>query len=273
MRKYIVFVLSLLLLVSMAGCSNADKQAPAETDSIDESLDASESAESDALEPSGSDDTLNLPDEAIVDTTEEPSSDGTPLTQEELDWFTEYTASTKTEYDEENDLYVGSATEISCFFTSQYSDPRDMDAEEFLRYCPEEATLGEEDEEEFALVQEKLDYRGGEDDHLLTVTEMPTPCHRLPRSYINEILTKYAGITVEEMNTDWFTEAFYIPETDCFYTCTSDFGPGFFIPSYGEKSGDTVTLWSDKNGENKSYALVLQEVGEDWHILSYGLAA
>ena len=65
-------------------------------------------------------------------------------------------------------------------------------------------------------MQKKADWRVGEDNHLATIGEMPVPAHRLPRTYINEILTKYAGVTVEEMHTDWFEEALYIPETDCF---------------------------------------------------------
>ncbi len=195
---------------------------------------------------------------------------GTSLTADELDWFEEYTAPERTTYDEEWGGYVGSATAISCFFTSQYDDPRDMDAREFLYYCPDQGVLEAGDEDEFRTVQEKLDWRGGEDNHLVTIDEMPVPCHRLPRSYINEILTKYAGITVDEMHTDWLKEAFYIPETDCFYTFSSDFGPGNFIPCYGEKNGDTVTLWEAPVGENNtSDMLVLQKNGENWHILSH----
>ena len=99
---------------------------------------------------------------------------------------------------------------------------------------------------------------------------MPVPCHRLPRSYINEILTKYAGITVEEMHTDWLKDALYIPETDCFYTFSSDFGPGSFLPGYGEKDGNIVTLWEAPSGESgDADMLVLQKDGENWQILSH----
>ena len=80
-------------------------------------------------------------------------------------------------------------------------------------------------------------------------------------------MTKYAGITVEEMHTDWLEEALYIPETDCFYTIASDFGTIKFNPSYGEKIGDVVTLWESPFGE--SLRLVLQKNGENWNILSH----
>lgn len=200
--------------------------------------------------------------------------DAVPLRAEELDWFESYTESTETHYDEAWDGFIGGATPISCFFTSRYSDPRDMDAVEFLYYCPDQGILEVGDEAEFRMVQKKMDWRIGDDNHLASLEEIPVPCHRLPRSYINEILTKYAGITVEEMHTDWLEEALYIPETDCFYTFTSDFGPGMFIPRYGERNGDIVTLWEAPNAESDtSDKLVLQKSGENWHILSHQLAA
>ena len=191
---------------------------------------------------------------------------GTLLTAEELAFFQEYTRADRTEYDEEWGGYVCYATEISSFFTSYYTNPRDLNATEFLRYCPFEYTLEWEDEEEFRLVQQKLNWRIGEDGHLATLKEMPVPCHRYSRAYINEILMRYAGITIEDMHTDWTEELLYIPETDCFYTFTSDFGPGSFVPYCGVKSGNLVTLWS--KGSNAAM-LVLQKSGENWHIVSH----
>ena len=196
--------------------------------------------------------------------------EGVPLTAEELDWFEHYTESTETYYDETWGGFIVSATPISCFFTSQYNDPRDMDAGAFLYYCPDQGLLEAGDEAEFRIVQEKADWRVGEDSHLASLEEMPVPCHRLPRSYINEILTKYAGITVEEMHTDWLKDALYIPETDCFYTFSSDFGPGTFLSCYGEKDGDIVTLWESPSAESgDADMLVLQKDGENWQILSH----
>ena len=194
---------------------------------------------------------------------------GTPLTADELDLLQDYTASVRSRYDEKGGRHT-SATTVSCFFTSQYSDPRDMEAGAFLAYCPEQEGAAHVDEEEFQLIQTKLDWRGGQDNHLLTLSELPVPCHRLPRTYINEILMQYAGITVEDMNTDWKAKARYFPETDCFYTFTSDFGPGTFTPCYGEKAGDIVTLWSAPGGQT---VLTMQKSGEGWHILSHKTAA
>ena len=89
--------------------------------------------------------------------------EGVPLTAEELDWFENYTESTETHYDETWGGFIVSATPISCFFTSQYNDPRDMDAGAFLYYCPDQGTLEAGDEAEFRIVQEKAGWRVGED--------------------------------------------------------------------------------------------------------------
>ena len=197
------------------------------------------------------------------------SGNGTPLTAEELSWFETYTASEQNRYNEAYGGYYSDATPISCFFTSFYEDPRDLNGGEFLAYCP--SPEGPEvDEEEFSMVQTKLDWRSGKDDHLFTLEEMPVPCHRLPRAHIDEILTTYAGITTADMHTDWLEEALYIPETDSFYTFTSDFGPGVFIPRYGERNGDLVTLWSISDMEECYNVLKIQKQGDNsWRILSH----
>ena len=63
---------------------------------------------------------------------------GTPLTTEELAWFQNYTAP----YYDKTWGGISEATAIRCFPASQYSDPRDINAEEFLSYCPSQVTLG-----------------------------------------------------------------------------------------------------------------------------------
>lgn len=197
------------------------------------------------------------------------AGNGEPLTAEELEWFRDYTASVTQTYDYEWGGWIGGATPISCFFTSRYDDPRDMDAGEFMYYFPGPEEMEPVDEAEFRLVQKQLNWLG-EDGQPLTLAEMPVPCHRDPRSYVNEILTQYAGITVEEMHTDWLTELIYVPETDCFYGFASDFGPGMFHARYGEREGDTVTLWEQADGyTGGDDVLRLRKVGEQWRVLSH----
>lgn len=191
-----------------------------------------------------------------------------PLTADELDELEAYTACQVSTYIEEWGGYTVSPTPISCFFTSLYDDSRDMDANTFITYCPSLKVLDSDDEDEFRLVQKKINFRAT-DGHLLTLEEMPTPCHRLPRSYINDILMQYAGITIEDMHSDWKSNLCYVPETDCFYTFTSDFGPGSFNPSYGEKSGAIVTLWGASSCNEGPAVLTLQKNGNGWLIRSF----
>ena len=83
------------------------------------------------------------------------------------------------------------------------------------------------------------------------------------------ILMQYAGITIEDMHSDWKSKLCYVPETDCFYTFTSDFGPGAFNPSYGEKSGAIVTLWGASSCNEGPAVLTLQKNGNGWLIRSF----
>ena len=88
-------------------------------------------------------------------------------------------------------------------------------------------------------------------------------------SIIIQGVMQYAGITIEDMHSDWKSNLCYIPETDCFYTFTSDFGPGAFNPSYGEKSGAIVTLWGASSCNEGPAVLTLQKNGNGWLIRSF----
>ena len=101
--------------------------------------------------------------------------------------------------------------------------------------------------------------------------KMPVPIHKYPRSRIDAVLTKYAGITTAELDTSGVD---YLEEYDAFYTYTSDFGPGTFLPRYGEKHDDTIILWEEPAGYDGSAGmLTLQKSGENWHILSHQTTA
>ena len=61
---------------------------------------------------------------------------------------------------------------------------------------------------------------------------------------INELLRQYAGITLDDLHTDWRGDPRtpYLSEYDAFYNFTSDFGPGTFYPAYGYRNGEQITL-------------------------------
>lgn len=198
------------------------------------------------------------------------ASGAAALSADELSWFENYTASECIVYTGETNEYFTSASPVSGFFTSVYDDVRDLDATEFIAYFPAEGEVRNADGEEARLVAERADWRGGEDGHLFSVDELPVPCHRISRQKLDAVLTQYAGVTVAEMHTDWMEELFYLPETDCFYTFTSDYGPGVFFPAYGEQTGDLVTLFREPDVDGgEVMTLKLQSVEDTWQILSH----
>lgn len=190
---------------------------------------------------------------------------GVTLTAEEMDYFQEYTEATWSEYDAELGGYHSGATEISCFFTSRYDDVRELNFEEFMRYFPGDADdRAHTTDLEFEALKS---VEGWPFKKVENLDKMPVPVHKYPRSRVDAVLTKYAGITTAELDT---TGVAYSEEYDAFYNYTSDFGPGTFIPRYGEKNGDIVTLWEAPAGYDGSTSmLTLQRSGENWHILSH----
>lgn len=199
---------------------------------------------------------------------------GRILSEEELESFRAFTSSSYETYDAQGNLTTAFPTEISCFFTSYYSNVQNMDAYSFLWYFPSRSEDYTVDAAEWQLVQQVQDWRRGEDDHLMTMEELGVPIHRIPRARVNEVLMKYASVTVEHMNTNWFEEMTYVPATDCFYVYTSDAGCGRFTPRFGVEHGDFVALWdvAQVSGSQQiPCRLDLVRDGDGWRILDYVL--
>lgn len=157
-------------------------------------------------------------------------------------------------------------SEISCFFTSSYDDPAQIDLEEFLMYCPLAEILENDEAEEFQAVIAK---DGSWDDWeygLDSPGNLPVPTKRYPREKVSALLQKYAGVTVEEL--DW-SNCLYVEEYDAFYNFTSDFGPGFFPCAGGQIMEDTVLLWSRPGENGERCELTLRKNGENWLIQSH----
>lgn len=71
-----------------------------------------------------------------------PEDDWAPLTEAQIEEFKELFASETDVMDETTGEYrYTTSTPVSCFFTSHYDDPRDIDLADFLRYCPLSTTL------------------------------------------------------------------------------------------------------------------------------------
>ena len=188
-----------------------------------------------------------------------PEDDWAPLTEAQIEEFKELFASTADVTDETTGEYrYTTSTPVSCFFTSHYDDPRDIDLAEFLRYCPLSTTLGDADVEEFHAV---LDTLGIEDAERFKVPDdWAVPVRRIPKSDVSALLTQWSDITVDDLcNQDGVT---YLAQYDAFYEFTSDFGPGSFIPMGGEQYGDNIRLWNgDGEGTHNELTLRVRQDG------------
>ncbi len=159
---------------------------------------------------------------------------------------------------------VGRSSEISCFFTSFYEKPEDIDFEAFMRYCPIGDRLEDTDSEEY------VSFLGAEAMRDPAVSEMqslPVPVSRYPKEAVSSILKKYANITVDDLTN--IESVIYLEKYDAFYKMTSDFRPGCFECVGGEKIGDTIRLWSatDENGYRTQ--LTLAAVDGTYYIHSF----
>ncbi|MCI8303628.1 MAG: M56 family metallopeptidase [Lawsonibacter sp.] len=157
-------------------------------------------------------------------------------------------------------------SEISCFFTSSYNDPTQIDLEQFLMYCPLAEILENDEAEEFQAVMKKDGSWNDWEYELNSPGDLPVPTKRYPREKVSALLQKYAGVTIDQL--DW-GDMLYLEEYDAFYNFTSDAGPGFFPCAGGQIMDGTVLLWSEPDGSGDRCELVLRKSGESWLIQSH----
>jgi hypothetical protein len=150
---------------------------------------------------------------------------------------------------------------MSACFTSFYQDPTELNLDAFLRYYYYEESATEE---EFRALRDAGKLFAGRWQH---IEDLPTPLHRIPASQVEGDLQHFYGIGLRDLKKDYRLCSMYLPEYDCFYTTTSDWGPGVFQPEWGEKKEDLVRLWQSKT------SLTCRRVGaplkEGWIILSF----
>lgn len=147
-------------------------------------------------------------------------------------------------------------SEISCFFTSTWSSPEEIDLFAFLQYCPlKEQLLDEHSEEAQAVI-------AAAGKNVFAVT----PVWRYPKEAVSSLLCKYTGITVEDLRSR--ENVLYLEEYDAFYNFTSDWGPGRFTCTGGEQSGNLITLWGEGTG-GAARTLTLREENGEYFLVSF----
>lgn len=142
------------------------------------------------------------------------------------------------------------ASDLSNFFSCTYDAPEEIDLAAFLQYNALRQQV--EDGTEVAEV-----IKAATDEYAFAVT----PVWRYPKEAVSQLLKTYAGITVDDLNSQ--EGVLYLEEFDAYYNFTSDWGPGKFFCTGGKQAGDTVTLWSD------THTLTLREVNGSYQIVSH----
>lgn len=147
--------------------------------------------------------------------------------------------------------------DVSGFFNCLFSDPAEVDLEEFLRYY---TPSGEASQEEWDLLREKY----GEDLFFYEVEQlrdMPIPVHRYEIDHIDQVFRRYTGISYEDILQK--DTLYHLDQTRCYYNGTSDANPGLFICRNGWVYDGYATLFS------RDSALVLKEINGTYYIQAH----
>ena len=142
-----------------------------------------------------------------------------------------------------------------------YKNVRNLNFEEFIRYFPDS---GQATEAEFEALKKLDDWPFK---RVARMEDMPVPIHRHTVSSINEVLTRWGGITTSNLDTSGVC---YLEEYDAYYTYTSDFNMFYFIAESGEQVGNYVYLRkSVENGNIAVLTLRLMPGTDEWQIVSH----
>lgn len=163
--------------------------------------------------------------------------------------------------DESGDIVDFHIQPFSYFFSSYYKNVRNLNFEEFIRYFPDS---GQATEAEFEALKKLDDWPFK---RVARMEDMPVPIHRHTISSINEVLTRWGGITTSNLDTSGVC---YLEEYDAYYTYTSDFNMFYFIAESGEQVGNYVYLRkSVENGNIAVLTLRLVPGTDEWQIVSH----
>ena len=163
--------------------------------------------------------------------------------------------------DESGDIVDFHIQPFSYFFSSYYKNVRNLNFEEFIRYFPDS---GQATEAEFEALKKLDDWPFN---RVARMEDMPVPIHRHTVSSINEVLTRWGGITTSNLDTSGVC---YLEEYDAYYTFTSDFNMFYFIAESGEQVGNYVYLRkSVENGNIAVLTLRLTPGTDEWQIVSH----
>ncbi|MBQ5323679.1 MAG: hypothetical protein J6J07_09640 [Oscillospiraceae bacterium] len=263
MKKYIAVVLALVFVLTFVSCSRGENIPPEENISAPV-LEGSEQSEESVTEKSEHNEEIEEPvSEEKPQIKPLPEIEGEPLSEEEIEFFNELFRPMLNDVTEDLET-----NPLSHFFMSYYDNVREMSFPMFVYYFPCDGR--HVDEEEFQKLR-KVEAWGFE--NCKTLEDMVVPVHSISKKEVDTVLMEYAGITSDDLDT---SAVAYLEEYDCYYTSTSDYGPGTFVCTKGIRDGNTIYLYEEEEpfyiameyGEGMDM-LVLQEDEGTYKIISH----
>lgn len=253
MKKYIAVVLALVFVLTFISCSRGENIPPEENISEPASESSQESEESSEPEEIQEE----HPEIKIL-----PEIGGEPLSEEEIEFFNDLLNPI---VDNKGNMEQNPWGD---FFMSYYDNVREINFPSFIAYFPSDGS--KVDEEEFQKLR-KVEAWGFE--NCKTLEDMVVPVHSISKKEVDTVLMEYAGITSDDLDT---SAVAYLEEYDCYYTSTSDYGPGTFVCTKGIRDGNTIYLYEEEEpfyiameyGEGMDM-LVLQEDEGTYKIISH----
>ena len=260
MKKYIAVVLALVFALTFVSCSRGEDVSQEEKISEPASENSEQSEESVAEEPEQNEEIEEPVSEEEPQIKPLPEIEGEPLSEEEIEFFNELLNPI---VDNKGNM---EQNPWGHFFMSYYDDIREMSFPMFIYYFPSDGS--KVDEEEFQKLRE-VEAWGFE--NCKTLEDMVVPVHSISKKEVDAVLTEYAGITSDDLDT---SAVAYLEEYDCYYTSTSDFAWGMFICSEGERIGNTIYLYGESelsfySDEETTDMLVLIEEEGSYKIVSH----
>ena len=252
MKSILAIFLALIFIIVFGGCNVQEEPVLSESEVSEEPA----SLEAEVLEEISEE-----PQEEELKTL--PEIDGEPLSEEEIEFFNDMF------YPLLNDITEDFETNPwSHFFMSYYDEVWEINFPMFIYYFPSEDR--KVDEEEFQKLREVEAWKF---DNCKTLDDMPVPVHPISKKEVDAVLKEYTGIiTSDDLDTSAIA---YLEEYDCYYNSTSDWGPGMFICSGGERIGNTIYLYGESSfsfyseSEETIDMLVLIEEEGEYKIVSH----
>ena len=162
---------------------------------------------------------------------------------------------------------AGNPNGLHCIVNSEFSKPEEMDLLMFLRHFPFREEMNTKEKRDLENADFWESDRG--------VNDLPYPVTKTSRKNVDEIMMKHLGITTKDLDNG--SNIDYLKKYDSYYTYFSDYGPGVFICTKGEKKGKKVFLYGEAGGagffDNDKYTgmakLTLYEADDRYMIESF----